>query len=135
MLGGPVEIRLLHARLHDGAASLFRALDLREPTQMSVAFAQFTADLERYLQSDSPVAYRSLLHHSSEFVRRLTERILAERAAFPDDAHAAIARWRGADETQLLSQEFRDDLETLVSALLKRIRIEERLLAALASVA
>jgi len=34
-----------------------------------------------------------------------------------------------------LTQAFRDELETLVSNLLKRIRIEERLLSALSSVA
>jgi hypothetical protein len=135
MLGGPIEIRLRHARLHDDAAALFRALDLRDVSQIVVSFGRFVGDLENYLDVDSSQAYRSLLRHSSEFVRRLTERMLADRAAFPVDAAAAIARWRTVEPKYLLSEAFRDDLETIVSELLKHIRIEERLLAALAHVA
>jgi hypothetical protein len=135
MLGGQAEIRLRHARLHDDAASLFRALDLRDTVQIADAFANFTLDLDAHVHADVTTAYGGLLHHSSEFVRRLTERMLADGAAFPLNAEHVMARWRNAPAPQLLSDGFRDDLETLVSALLKRIRIEERLLVALASVA
>jgi hypothetical protein len=61
--------------------------------------------------------------------------VLVEQEHFPQQVEVLAARWRLADAQMLLTQAFRDELETLVSNLLKRIRIEERLLTAISSVA
>jgi hypothetical protein len=129
------EILLRHAQLHDDAASLFRALDEGEPDVIAGAFHRFVRDLESHLAVDLAVGYRLLLRHPSEFVRRLSERVLVEQEHFPQQVEVLAARWRLADSQMLLTQAFRDELETLVSNLLKRIRIEERLLTAISSVA
>jgi hypothetical protein len=129
------EILLRHAQLHDDAASLFRALDEGEAIVVANAFQRFVHDLEGHLSIDLAVGYRLLLRHPSDFVRRLSERVLLEHEQFPQQFDVLAARWRHADGQMLLTQAFRDELETLVSNLLKRIRIEERLLTAISSVA
>jgi len=129
------EILLRHAQLHDDAASLFRALDEGDPDTVVSAFLRFVHDLEAHLSVDLAVGYRLLLRHPSDFVRRLSERVLLEHEHFPQQFEVLVARWRDADGRMLLTQAFRDELETLVSNLLKRIRIEERLLTAISSVA
>ena len=68
-------------------------------------------------------------------MRRLAERVLEEQEQFPQQFEVLAARWQHADPQMLLTQAFRDELETLVSNLLKRIRVEERLLTAISSVA
>ncbi|HTV93207.1 MAG TPA: hypothetical protein VMG98_10860 [Verrucomicrobiae bacterium] len=129
------EIMLRHAQLHDDAASLFRALDEGSAESVASAFHRFVHDLEEHLAVDLAVGYRLLLRHPSDFVRRLSERVLLEHEHFPQQFDVLAARWRRADGQMLLTQAFRDELETLVSNLLKRIRIEERLLTAISSVA
>lgn len=124
-----------HARLHERAAALFRALDHGDPHAASRAFAAFSDDLHDHLRIDLTIGYRLLLRHSSESVRRIAERVLSEQAEFPQQVEVMIARWRRVDGQALLGQPFRDELETLVSNLLKRIRLEQRLLTALSSVA
>jgi hypothetical protein len=124
-----------HAQLKEAAATLFRALDDRDAPRVATTFSSFLQDLESYLRGDLRTDYEGLLRHSSEFVRRLAERILSEAESFPRAYAELRTRWRGVAAVDLLSEVFRDELETLVSALLKRMRVEERLLAALESVA
>ena len=129
------EILLRHAQLHDDAAALFRALDDGNAEAVASAFHRFVQNLEEHLAVDLAVGYRLLLRHPSDFVRRLSERVLLEHEHFPQQFEVLEARWHRADAQMLLTQAFRDELETLVSNLLKRIRIEERLLTAISSVA
>ncbi|HTU70369.1 MAG TPA: hypothetical protein VMF11_08595 [Candidatus Baltobacteraceae bacterium] len=129
------EISQRHAQLHEGAACLFRALDEHDGQTVTTAFRRFTDDLEAHLSIDLAVGYRLLLRHPSDSVRRIAERVIDEQEHFPQQFEVFSARWRRADRHMFLTQAFRDELETLVSNLLKRIRIEERLLSALSSVA
>jgi hypothetical protein len=135
MHGGQSEVRERHARLQEDAAKLFHALDEEDSSQASVAFGRFVDDIEAHLCIDLAVGYQLLMHHPSESVRRVAERVLIERQRFPEEFEALVSRWGEADSALLLTQAFRDELESLVSSLLKRIRIEQRLLAALSSVA
>ncbi|HUN28650.1 MAG TPA: hypothetical protein VMV65_02500 [Alphaproteobacteria bacterium] len=130
-----MEIVLRHAQLHDNAAALFRALDDGDAGVIATAFSRFASNLEEHLSIDLAVGYRLLLRHPSEFVRRLAERVLEEQEQFPQQFELLVARWERADSQMFLTQAFRDELETLVSNLLKRIRVEERLLSAFSSVA
>jgi hypothetical protein len=135
MVGSQTEILLRHAQLHDNAASLFRALDESDTHLVASAFRRFTVDLEAHLSIDLAVGYRLLMRHPSEFVRRLAGHVLEEQEQFPQQFELLAARWQRADPQMLLTQAFRDELETFVSTLLKRIRVEERLLTAFSSVA
>ena len=135
MVGTQTEILLRHAQLHDDAAALFRALDERDEQHVALIFRRFVANLKEHLDIDLAVGYRLLLRHHSEFVRRLAERVLEDQIEFPQQFELLAARWERASTQMLLTQAFRDELETLVSNLLKRIRVEERLLTAISSVA
>jgi hypothetical protein len=135
MVGSHTEILLRHAQLHDNAASLFRALDESDTHMIASAFRRFNVDLEAHLSIDLAVGYRLLMRHPSEFVRRLAGHVLEEQEQFPQQFELLAARWQRADPQMLLTQAFRDELETFVSTLLKRIRVEERLLTAFSSVA
>jgi hypothetical protein len=135
MVGSQTEILLRHAQLHDNAASLFRALDESDTHLVASAFRRFTVDLEAHLSIDLAIGYRLLMRHPSEFVRRLAGHVLEEQEQFPQQFELLAARWQRADPQMLLTQAFRDELETFVSTLLKRIRVEERLLTAFSSVA
>ncbi|HTX57964.1 MAG TPA: hypothetical protein VMD47_12765 [Candidatus Acidoferrales bacterium] len=135
MVGSQTEIYLRHAQLHDDAAALFRALDDGDGERVASLFGRFIDHVKTHLDIDLAVGYTLLRRHPSEFVRRLAERVLEEQERFPQQFHVLAARWERADPQMLLTQSFRDELETFVSNLLKRIRVEERLLAALSSVA
>ena len=135
MVGSQTELLLRHSELHADAAALFRALDDRDAEAVRSLFTRFIRDLRAHLEVDLSAGYRLLMRHSSEFVRRLAERVLQDQALFPQQFAMLCARWERADAQMLLTQTFRDELETLVSNLLKRIRVEERLLSALTSVA
>lgn len=135
MEGSNTEILSRHGRLHEDAARLFRALDEQDQERAIGAFSRLVDDLEEHLRIDLTIGYRLLMRHSSTSVRRIAERVISEQAAFPQQVELMIARWRRADPQMLLTQAFRDELETLVSNLLKRIRLEQRLLTALSSVA
>jgi len=135
MVGSQTEILLRQAQLHDNAASLFRALDESDTHLVASAFRRFTVDLEAHLSIDLAIGYRLLMRHPSEFVRRLAGHVLEEQEQFPQQFELLAARWQRADPQMLLTQAFRDELETFVSTLLKRIRVEERLLTAFSSVA
>jgi hypothetical protein len=135
MQGSTIEITSRHSRLHDDAARLFRALDNGNMAAAGPAFRSLTDDLEAHLRVDLSVGYRLLMRHPSESVRRIAERVIAEQSQFPQQFELFRARWARASDEMLLTQAFRDDLETLVSNLLKRIRMEQRMLTALSSVA
>lgn len=135
MEGRNKEILSRHARLHEDAARLFRALDERRLERVVDEFHRFIDDLEEHLRVDLTIGYRLLMRHSSTSVRAIAERVISEQSQFPQQVELMIARWARADTQILLSQAFRDELETLVSNLLKRIRLEQRLLTALSSVA
>lgn len=135
MVGSQTDVLLRHAQLHDDAASLFRALDERDEERIGFAFRRFVTNLKAHLGNDLAIGYRLLLRHPSEFVRRLAERVLEDQIEFPQQFELLAARWERANTQMLLTQAFRDELETLVSNLLKRIRVEERLLTAISSVA
>jgi hypothetical protein len=135
MEGGNREFFDKHARLHDDAARLFRALDQGELSRIVVEFHSFIDDLEDHLRLDLTIGYRLLTRHSNSAVRSIAERVLVEQQQFPQQVDLMIARWARADESMLLTQAFRDELEALVSNLLKRIRLEQRLLTALSNVA
>jgi hypothetical protein len=129
------ELRRRHASLQSRSAALFRALDARDPARIAGELDAFLIEVESYVRRDVAGGYRLLLHHPSEPVRRTAERLNAEHAHFQPAFDAFCARWREADESRFLEPLFRDELETLVSNLLKRIRIEERLHWTLSSVA
>ena len=135
MVASQDEIVRRHSQLHEDAATLFRALDDRDEERVGPAFRRFTDHLEAHLHIDLAVGYRLLMRHPSEAVRRIAERVLAEQEEFPQQFDLLLARWGVAATPMLMTQAFRDELETIVSNLLKRIRIEERLLSALSSVA
>ncbi len=124
----------LHARLRDEAAAVFRALD-QSDGELATLFVRFVDDIERHVSVDLAVGYRLLLNHPNESVRRIAERVLDNHAAFPQAFDAFAARYRRPSEATLRSLGFRDDLESLATALLKRIRIEERLVEILSHVA
>lgn len=113
---------------------MFRALD-QEGTLVYVPFHRFVDAVDIHVRTDLTIGYRLFLHHSSESVRRDAERVLADQELFPQTLASFSNRWRNASEERLRSPEFREDLETFVSELLKRIRVEERLLAMLSDVA
>ncbi|HUA09499.1 MAG TPA: hypothetical protein VMA98_09515 [Candidatus Acidoferrales bacterium] len=135
MVGSQTELLLRHTQLHEDAAALFRALDDRDAESVRSLFTRFIRDLRLHLSVDLNAGYRLLMRHQSEFVRRMAERVIQDQGLFPQQFAVLCARWERADAQMLLSQSFRDELETLVSNLLKRIRVEERLLSALTSVA
>jgi hypothetical protein len=135
MEGRNREVLDRHARLHEGAARLFRALDERDVSLTEREFQIFMDDLEEHLRIDLTIGYRLLMRHPSHAVRSIAERVITEQAQFPQQVDVMIARWARADAEMLLTQAFREELETLVSNLLKRIRLEQRLLTALSSVA
>lgn len=131
---GLSDVARLHARLHEEAAALFRALD-RDDTLAYVPFSRFLDAVDLHVRTDLTIGYRLFLHHPSESVRRIAERVLQEQEAFPQAFELFLQRWGSAGEDQLRTLAFRDELETLVSLLLKRIRVEERLLTMLSHVA
>ena len=131
---GLSDVARLHARLHEEAASLFRALD-QDGTHVYVPFSRFLDAVDVHVRTDLTIGYRLFLRHPSESVRRIAERVLQEQESFPQTFELFLQRWGSAREEQLRSLSFRDELETLVSHLLKRIRVEERLLAMLSHVA
>jgi hypothetical protein len=135
MEGRNKEIFGRHARLHEDAARLFRALDEHHYDSSVFEFHRFIDDLEEHLRVDLTIGYRLLLRHSSSSVRAIAERVIEEQAQFPQQVELMIARWARGKTELLQTQAFRDELETLVSNLLKRIRLEQRLLSALSSVA
>lgn len=134
MLNGFREVARLHARLHEDCAALLRALDDDTPFAC-VPFLRFLSDVDEHLQTDLTIGYRLFLHHPSEAVRRIAEHVLAEQAWFPPAFDAFREKWSEATEERLRSQLFRDHLETIVSHLLKRIRIEERLVSMISNAA
>jgi hypothetical protein len=135
MEGRNQEIFGRHARLHEDAARLFRSLDGCDLQSAVFEFHRLIDDIEEHLRIDLTIGYRLLLRHSSASVRAIAQRVMDEQSQFPQQVDAMIVRWARGDTTKLLSQTFRDELETLVSNLLKRIRLEQRLLSALSSVA
>ncbi len=132
---GLSDVVRLHKRLHEEAAALFRALDQQQETLVYVPFSRFLDAVDMHLRTDLTIGYRLFLHHPSESVRRIAERVLQDQQGFPDTFESFLQRWGSAGEAQLRSLSFRDELETLVSQLLKRIRLEERLLSMLSNVA
>lgn len=134
MSKGFSDVARLHARLHEDSAALFRALDARDG-YVYVPFARFLDDVESHLRTDLTIGYRLFLHHASESIRRIAQHVLNEQEFFPPRFEAFAHRWRNATEDELRSTEFRDELETIVSHLLKRIRVEEKLVSMMANVA
>ncbi|HET9030352.1 MAG TPA: hypothetical protein VFN49_09245 [Candidatus Aquilonibacter sp.] len=134
MAQGFSEVARLHSRLHEDAAALFRALD-DDTTLVYIPFSRFIHDVDLHLRTDLTIGYRLFLRHPSESVRRIAEHVLRDQEVFPRSFESFRARWYQADEAQLRSLEFRDEVETLVSQLLKRIRVEEKLVSMLSSVA
>ncbi len=128
------EVAGLHARLQQQAAALFCRLD-EEGTLVHVPFERFVDAVDVHVRTDLTIGYSVFLRHSNESVRRIAERALADREVFPQEFESFSRRWRNASEERLRSLEFREELETLVSHLLKRIRIERRLLSMLSHVA
>jgi len=124
-----------HSRFHESAAALFRALDAVDVTDVRARFETFTSRVEAHLRLDATAGYRLLLRHESESVRRIAERVLSDQEAVVIAFEKFIHDWRGASANDLLGQEFREDLETLVSSLLRRIRAELRLYELLSGVA
>ena len=131
---GLSDVARLHARLHEEAAALFRALD-RDDVLVYVPFSRFLDAVDLHVRTDLTIGYRLFLHHRSESIRRVAQRVLQEQEAFPQSFESFLQRWGSAGEAQLRTLAFRDELETLVSYLLKRIRVEERLLSMLSHVA
>jgi hypothetical protein len=131
---GLSDVARLHARLHEEAAALFRALD-QDEMHVYVPFSRFLEAVDMHVRTDLTIGYRLFLRHPSESVRRVAERVLQEQEAFPESFESFLQRWGSAGEEQLRTLRFRDELETLVSHLLKRIRVEERLLSMLSNVA
>ena len=131
---GLSDVARLHARVHEEAAALFRALD-RDDVLAYVPFSRFLDAVDVHVRTDLTIGYRLFLRHPSESVRRVAERVLQEQEAFPESFESFLQRWGSAGEAQLRTLAFRDELETLVSYLFKRIRVEERLLAMLSNVA
>jgi hypothetical protein len=135
MSDGISELRSRHAALQGRAAAVFRALDARDGERIAKDLQLFLADVAAHLRRDVAVGYRLLRHHPSESVRRIAERLMLEQSYFAPAFDEFAARWRDADAERLTSTGFRDELETLVSNLLKRIRVEDRLMAMISNVA
>jgi hypothetical protein len=131
---GLSNVTRLHKRIHEESAALFRALDEKE-TLVYVPFSRFLDVVDMHVRTDLTIGYRLFLHHPSESIRRVAERVLQDQQGFPETFEAFLQRWGSAGEERLRSLGFRDELETLVSQLLKRIRLEERLLSMLSNVA
>lgn len=131
---GLSEVARLHSRLHEDAAALFRALD-DQTAMVFVPFARIVHDIDIHLRTDLTIGYRLFLRHPSESIRRIAEHVLRDQETFPSSFERFKERWMNANEEALRTLEFRDELETLVSQLLKRIRVEERLVALLSNVA
>lgn len=113
---------------------MFRALD-DKGALVYVPFRRFVDAVDVHVRTDLTIGYRLFLHHSSEAVRRVAESVLADQEFFPQTVASFSSCWRNASEERLRSPEFREDLETFVCELLKRIRVEERLLSMLSDVA
>jgi hypothetical protein len=135
MSHGFSDIRRVHASLQGRAAALFRALDARDAARVQRELSGFLGEVTTHLRRDVALGYRLLRHHPSESVRRISERLIAEQSYFQPAFEEFAARWREAEADALLDSRFRDELETLVSNLLKRIRVEDRLMSMIASVA
>lgn len=125
----------VHARLRDDAAALLRALDARDVTEIPVRCRRFLATLEEQLQLDVGGGYRLLLRAQSGAIRHIAERLLLEHKQFARSAELFVLRWHDAGVPSLLSTAFRDDLEPIVSELMKQIKAEEHLAKMLSSVA
>ena len=129
------EITQMHERLQAHAAALFRALDDADGDVARRALAAFIAAVDEHVRADIALGYRLLLRHPSDAVRRVAEHVLRDQEAFPRTFESFVAAWRDVSRDEILHAPFRDDVETLVSDLLKRIRVEGRLVAMLSSVA
>ena len=132
---GISDIRKKHSALQDCAAELFRALDAGDAAVARGALTTLLTAIEVHVRADVALGYRLLLRHPSDAVRRIAERVLRDQEAFPKELERFIATWRDAGREAMVTPAFRDELETLVSELLKRIRVEQRLVEMLSSVA
>lgn len=121
------EVMRGHSRIHEAAAALFRALDAADIQIVPARFETFIDRVEAHLRLDATAGYRLLVRHSSEAVRRVAERVLTDQETVVIAFEKFVHDWRGAAANDLLRSSFREDLETLVSSLLQRIRAEIRL--------
>jgi hypothetical protein len=129
------EVVRMHAQLRGDTTELFQALDQGGTSDLGTAFRRFQRNVTDHLGADVAAGYRLLLRSHSSAIRHVAARILEEQETFARDFDYFALRWHDASEATLRSPAFRDDLETIVSDLMKRIRAEVRLLAMLASVA
>ncbi len=114
--------------------SLLQAVDDTE-APVVVAFARFVETIESHAALEYHLEYRSLAEHTSPEVRASAARLLKEQPNFAARFEGFARRWRRRDEDALRTQAFREDLDQVIEAVLTRIKLEERIVAALASAA
>lgn len=114
--------------------SLLHALD-HPDAEVEPAFTRFVETIEAHAALEYHLEYRTLTKHASPSVRASAERLLQEQPNFSTKFDAFARRWhrRGADA--LRSDAFREDLDQVIASIVARIKLEERIVAALASAA
>ena len=134
-MSGFSDVARIHAQLRVDAVALLRAVDARNAIDTVIAFGRFQRCVEAHLSSDASAGYRLLLRSNNTAVRHAASRMLEVRSTFERAFDFFVLRWRVAREDALLSVAFRDEIEAIVTELMKQLLAEERLLALIANVA
>jgi hypothetical protein len=114
--------------------SLMHAID-NDKAPISAALARFIEAIEAHAALEFHLEYRSLASHTSPGVRASAAHLLNEQPDFSARFERFARRWLHHDEAALRTPAFRDDLDHIVAAVLTRIKLEERIVAALGSAA
>ena len=126
----PGRHEIVRLRLH----SLMHAVD-HEQAPVVTAFARFVEAIESHAALEFHLEYRSLVHHPSDRVRASVARLLEEQPNFSSRFESFARRWGRRDEASLRSPAFREELDHVIADVLTRIKLEERIVAALAAAA
>lgn len=110
--------------------SLMHAVD-HEQVPLAPAFIGFVEAIESHAALEYHLEYRSMLDHQSADVRAAAARLLKEQPNFSERFEGFARRWRRRDDAVLRTPAFRDDLDHIITMVLTRIKLEERIVAAM----
>lgn len=123
------DVRYRHQYLRQTIGALLRALE-GDTYSLPRAFGAFCEAVASHIALEGHFGYRALLSHREGLVREMVSRWIEEQDAFDANFERFSTTWKGKPD-QLITHDFRDEVEHLVAALLKRMQVEERIVAAL----
>ena len=122
------DVRFRHQFLRQAISGLLRALE-GDTYTLPTAFKGFREAVASHIALEGQFGYRALLSHREGLVREMVGRWIEEQQEFDANFDEFVKKWQSS--TDLISPEFRDEVEHLVASLLKRMQVEERIVAAL----